>query len=74
MFSYFDISNDDIDNDDVIKAKSPVHKSKRDKKKKQLKDNHSFMTTIKYKKMKVNHGREVYICVFLIAIKLNKPN
>jgi hypothetical protein len=42
--------------------------------KNQLKDSHSFMTTIKYKKMKVNHGGEVYICVFLIAIKLNKPN
>jgi hypothetical protein len=32
----------------------------------------------KYKKMKVNHGGEVWhvlnICVFLIAIKLNKPN
>ena len=26
------MSNDDLDNDDVIKAKSPVHKSKRDKK------------------------------------------
>ena len=48
------------------------------KKKKQLKDSHSFMTTIKYKKMKVNHGGEDWhvlnICVFLIAIKLNKPN
>jgi hypothetical protein len=36
------------------------------------------MTTIKYKEMKVNHGGEVWhvfnICVFLIAIKLNKPN
>jgi hypothetical protein len=36
------------------------------------------MTTIKYKKMKVNHGGEDWhvlnICVFLIAIKLNKPN
>lgn len=32
LFSYFDMSNDDLDNDDVIKAKSPVHKSKRDKK------------------------------------------
>lgn len=46
--------------------------------KNQLKDSHSFMTTIKYKKMKVNHGGEVWhvlnICVFLIAIKLNKPN
>ena len=42
--------------------------------KNQLKDSHSFMTTIKYKKMKVNHGGEVYICVFLIAIKLYKPN
>ena len=62
--------------DDVIEAKSPVRKSNRDKKKilKQLKDSHPFMTTIKYKKMKVNHGGEVYICVFLIAIKLNKPN
>ena len=28
-------------------------------KKNQLKDSHSFMTTIKYKKMKVNHGGEV---------------
>jgi hypothetical protein len=27
--------------------------------KKQLKDSHPFMTTIKYKKMKVNHGGEV---------------
>jgi hypothetical protein len=27
--------------------------------KNQLKDSHSFMTTIKYKKMKVNHGGEV---------------
>ena len=46
--------------------------------KNQLKDSHSFMTTIKYKKMKVNHGGEVWhvlnICVFLIAIKLYKPN
>jgi hypothetical protein len=32
LFSYFDISNDDIDNDDIIEAKSPVRKSKRDKK------------------------------------------
>ena len=31
---YFDMSNGDIDNDDVIDAKSPVRKSKRDKKKK----------------------------------------
>ena len=50
--------------------------------KNQLKESHSFMTTIKYKKMKVNHGGEVWhvlniqinVCVFLIAIKLNKPN
>jgi hypothetical protein len=28
------MSDDDIDNDDVIEAKSPVRKSKRDKKKK----------------------------------------
>ena len=45
--------------------------------KNQLKDSHSFMTTIKYKKMKGNHGGEVWhvlnICVFLIAINLNKP-
>ena len=34
LFSYFDMSNDDNDNDDVIEAKSPVRKSKRDKKKK----------------------------------------
>ena len=27
--------------------------------KNQLKDSHSFMTTIKYKKMKGNHGGEV---------------
>jgi hypothetical protein len=52
------MSNGDIDNDDVIEAKSPVRKSKQDKKK-QLKDSHSFMTTIKYKKMKINHGGEV---------------
>jgi hypothetical protein len=53
------MSNDDIDNADAIEAKSPVRRSKRDKKKnKQLKDSHSFMTTIKYKKMKVNHGGE----------------
>ena len=32
LFSYFDMSNDDIDNDDVIAAKSPVRKSKQDKK------------------------------------------
>ena len=32
---------------------------KKNIKKKQLKDSHSFMTTIKYKKMKVNHGGEV---------------
>jgi hypothetical protein len=51
------MSNDDIDNADAIEAKSPVRRSKRDKKK-QLKDSHSFMTTIKYKKMKVNHGGE----------------
>ena len=53
LFSYCDITNDD-----VIEAKSPVRKSKRGlkKNKKQLKDSHSFMTTIKYKKMKVNHG------------------
>jgi hypothetical protein len=31
LFSYFDMSNDDIDNDDAIEAKSPVLKSKRDK-------------------------------------------
>ena len=45
------MSKDDIDNDDVIEAKSPVLKSKRDKKikKTKLKDSHSFMTTIKYK-------------------------
>jgi hypothetical protein len=30
------MSDDDIDNDDVIEAKSPVRKSKRDKKKKKL--------------------------------------
>ena len=46
--------------------------------KQQLKDSHSFMTTIKYKKMKVNHGGDVWhvllTCVFLMAIKLNKPN
>jgi hypothetical protein len=29
------------------------------KKQKQIKDSHSFMTTIKYKKIKVNHGGEV---------------
>ena len=51
LFSYFDMSNDDTDNDDVIEAKSPVLKSKLDKKikKTKLKDSHSFMTTIKYK-------------------------
>ena len=27
--------------------------------KNQLKESHSFMTTIKYKKMKINHGGEV---------------
>ena len=32
LFSDFDMSNDDNDNDDVIEAKSPVRKSKRDKK------------------------------------------
>ena len=30
LFSYFDMSKDDIDNDDVIEAKCPVRKSKRD--------------------------------------------
>jgi hypothetical protein len=40
------MSNDDTDNDDVIEAKSPVRKSKRDKKNKLFKDSHSFMTTI----------------------------
>jgi hypothetical protein len=30
LFSYFDMSNDDIDHDYVIEAKSHVRKSKRD--------------------------------------------
>jgi hypothetical protein len=30
LFSYFDMSKDDIDNDDVIEAKCPVRKLKRD--------------------------------------------